>query len=90
MSKTTMPTMLAAEEAASAIGIDVFDLAVALRHFAVAELETLTSVVRRGDERPNLGRFQRLLRAAEACEAAWDETISASASEAEKASEPGE
>lgn len=77
MSKTTTPRMLHAEEAATLLGLDVFDLAVCLRRFAVDELETLTAVVRRGDERPNLGRFQRLLRAAESCEAAWDESLEA-------------
>lgn len=67
--------MLAAEEAATILGLDVFDLAVSLRRFATEELETITAIVRRGDERPNLGRFQRLLRAAEAAEAAWDENL---------------
>jgi hypothetical protein len=77
MSKTSAPSMMAAEEAAKALGLDVYDLAVALRQFAVAELESVAAIVRRGDERPNLGRFERLLRATEACEAAWDETIAA-------------
>jgi len=77
VSKTATPTMLSAEEAATALGLDVFDLARALRGFAVDELERVTSTVRQGIERPNLGRFQRLLRAAEACEAAWDETLAA-------------
>jgi hypothetical protein len=77
MSKTETPTMLSAEEAATALGLDVFDLARALRCFAVDELERVTATVWRGDERPNLGRFQRLLRAAEACEAAWDELAAA-------------
>jgi hypothetical protein len=81
MSKTTAPTMIAAEDAATALGLDVFDLAVCLRRFATDELETITAVVRRGDERPNFGRFQRLLRAAEACEAAWDETLKATIGE---------
>jgi hypothetical protein len=58
-----------------ALGLDVFDLASALRSFAVDELERVTATVRRGDERPNLGRFRRLLRAAEVCEAAWDEML---------------
>lgn len=82
MSKTAAPTMLSAEHAAEVLGLDVFDLAVALRQFAVDEMERQTAVVRRGDERPNLGRFQRLLRAAEACEAAWDESLSAQQPEA--------
>lgn len=73
--KTTAPTILSAEEAATVLGLDVFDLAVSLRRFATDELESLTAKVRRGDERPNFGRFQRLLRAAEACEAAWDEHL---------------
>jgi len=77
MSKTTTPTILSAEQAAEALGLDVFDLAVCLRRFAVDELESVTRIVRNGDERPNLGRFQRLLRAAEACEASWDETLKA-------------
>ncbi len=77
MSKTTTPTMIAAEEAARLLGLEVFDLAVCLRRFAVDELESVTTTVRRGDERPNLGRFQRLLRAAETCEAAWDENLKA-------------
>lgn len=79
MSKTTAPTMIAAEEAARTLGLDVFDLAVCLRRFATDELEGLTAVVRRGDERPNFGRFQRLLRAAEAAEAAWDENLKVTA-----------
>lgn len=79
MNKTTTPTMLSAEEAATALGLDVFDLAVALRRFATEEMESLTRIVRIGDERPNFGRFQRLLRAAEACEAAWDESLKAAA-----------
>ncbi len=77
MNKTTAPTMIAAEEAATILGLEVFDLAVCLRRFAVDELESVTATVRRGEERPNLGRFQRLLRAAEACEAAWDENLKA-------------
>lgn len=85
MSKTTAPTMISAEQAAEVLGLDVFDLAVALRQFAVGELERQTALVRRGDERPNLGRFQRLLRAAEACEAAWDETLSAAETEPDEA-----
>lgn len=81
MSKTAAPTMIAAEEAATALGLDVFDLAVALRRFATDELETITAKVRRGDERPNFGRFQRLLRAAETCEACWDENLKAATQE---------
>lgn len=83
MSKTTAPTMIAAEEAATILGLDVFDLAVCLRRFAVDELEAVSAVVKRGDERPSLGRFQRLLRVAEACEAAWDETLKASSDDAD-------
>lgn len=82
MSKTTAPTMIAAEQAAEILGLEVFDLAVCLRRFAVDELESVSAVVRRGDERPNLGRFQRLLRAAEACEAAWDENLKATEDDA--------
>lgn len=74
--------MLSAEQAAEGLGVDVFDLAVALRSFAVVELERQTAVVRRGDERPNLGRFRRLLAAAEACEAAWDELTSVTSEDA--------
>jgi hypothetical protein len=77
MSKTTAPTLVAADEAARILGLDVFDLAVCLRRFATDELESLTRVVRTGDERPNFGRFQRLLRATEACEAAWDDILAA-------------
>jgi hypothetical protein len=83
MSQTATPTMLSAEQAADALGLDVFDLARSLRQFAVDELERITRTVRLGDERPNFGRFQRLLRAAEACEAAWDENLAAVAEEPE-------
>lgn len=85
MSKTAAPTMISAEQAAEVLGLDVFDLAVALRRFATEELERQTALVRRGEERPNLGRFQRLLRATEACEAAWDEVLIAAHTETDEA-----
>ena len=61
-----------AGEAARMLGVDLFYLAAALRNASAsrfkAEAERVTSY-----ERPNFGQARALLRAAEACEAAYDE-----------------
>ena len=71
------PTMNDAEQAAELLGIDTFDLGVALREQAASDWASVSGRVRRGGA-PETGRAQRATWAAEACEAAWREVLEAS------------
>lgn len=69
--------MLAAEQAAELLGVEVYDLARLLRRAAADEIESCARRVVRDDGKLNVGRARRLLSAAQACEAAWEELINA-------------
>ena len=70
------PNAYNAEEAATALGVDLFYLAHALRNEASSRFEAEAARVR-GYDRPNFGQARALLRAAEACETAYDQECDA-------------
>jgi hypothetical protein len=72
------PTMIAAEEAAEVLGIDVYDLGYQLRIAASEAAHQSANEIAKGYAL-DVGRARRLLRAAEACEAAWAEVAKAEA-----------
>lgn len=70
------PNSFQASEAANLLGIDLFYLAAALRSGASHRFKVEADRVR-SYERPNFGQARALLRAAEACEASYDEESAA-------------
>lgn len=70
------PNSFQVSEAAALLGVDVFYLGHALRDEAASMFRIESDRVR-GFERPNFGVARALLRAAEACEKAWDEELQA-------------
>lgn len=64
------PTIYEVGQAADLLGLDVFDLGVALRQFAETCFQAEISRVR-SYEQPNFARGRRLLGAAIACDQAW-------------------
>jgi hypothetical protein len=70
------PTMGEAEQASELLGVDVFDLAWAMRDAAEIIFTRETGKVR-DFETPNFGRARSFLRAAQACDDAWREVAEA-------------
>ncbi len=74
----TYPNINQAGQAADLLGMDVFDLALALRCFAEDRFRADLSVVR-DYQQPNFGRARRAMAAAIACDQAWAEESAARA-----------
>lgn len=72
----TYPTPSEAEQAATLLGMDVFDLAIALRCFSEDRFRDSIGSVR-DYEMPNFGRSRRAMGAAIACDSAWRMVIAA-------------